>query len=70
MMWSLKGFQIAQPGSSVKLYYFTFKLHLLKQYKDDVILYFGETPSFAIKLDNIKKEAALEYYKKLLEDIS
>ena len=27
---------------------------LLKQYKDDVILYFGETPSFAIKLDNIK----------------
>lgn len=43
---------------------------LLKQYKDDVILYFGETPSFAIKLDNIKKEAALEYYKKLLEDIS
>ena len=43
---------------------------LLKQYKDDVILYFGETPSFAIKLDNIKREAALEYYKKLLEDIS
>ena len=43
---------------------------LLKQYKDDVILYFGETPSFAIKLDNIKKETALEYYKKLLEDIS
>ena len=43
---------------------------LLKQDKDDVILYFGETPSFAIKLDNIKKEAALEYYKKLLEDIS
>ena len=43
---------------------------LLNQYKDDVILYFGETPSFAIKLDNIKKEAALEYYKKLLEDIS
>ncbi len=36
---------------------------LLKQYKDDVILYFGETPSFAIKLDNIKREAALEYYK-------
>ena len=36
----------------------------------DVILYFGETPSFAIKLDNIKREAALEYYKKLLEDIS
>ena len=43
---------------------------LLKQYKDDVILYFGETPSFAIKLANIKKETALEYYKKLLEDIS
>ena len=43
---------------------------LLKQYKDNVILYFGETPSFAIKLDNIKKETALEYYKKLLEDIS
>ena len=43
---------------------------LLNQYKDDVILYFGETPSFAIKLDNIKREAALEYYKKLLEDIS
>ena len=43
---------------------------LLKQYKDDVILYFGETPSFAIKLENIKKETALEYYKKLLEDIS
>lgn len=43
---------------------------LLKQYKDNVILYFGETPSFAIKLDNIKRETALEYYKKLLEDIS
>ena len=43
---------------------------LLNQYKDDVILYFGETPSFAIKLENIKKETALEYYKKLLEDIS
>ena len=43
---------------------------LLKQYKDNVILYFGETPSFAIKLDKIKKETALEYYKKLLEDIS
>ena len=43
---------------------------LLNQYKDDVILYFGETPSFAIKLANIKKETALEYYKKLLEDIS
>ena len=43
---------------------------LLNQYKDDVILYFGETPSFAIKLVNIKKETALEYYKKLLEDIS
>ena len=43
---------------------------LLNQYKDDLILYFGETPSFAIKLANIKKETALEYYKKLLEDIS
>ena len=43
---------------------------LLNQYKDDVILYFGETPSFAIKLANIKKQTALEYYKKLLEDIS
>ena len=43
---------------------------LLKHYKDNVILYFGETPSFAIKLANIKKETALEYYKKLLEDIS
>ena len=43
---------------------------LLNQYKDDVILYFGETPSFAIKLANIKKETALEYYKKLLKDIS
>ena len=43
---------------------------LLNQYKDDVILYFGETPSFAIKLDNVKKETALEYYKKLLEDVS
>ena len=43
---------------------------LLNQYKDDVILYFGETPSFAIKLANIKKETALEYYKRLLEDIS
>ena len=31
---------------------------LLNQYKDDVILYFGETPSFAIKLANIKKETA------------
>ncbi len=36
---------------------------LLKQYKDDVILYFGETPSFAIKLDNIKKEAFISLNK-------
>ncbi|MCQ2969115.1 MAG: transcription-repair coupling factor, partial [Clostridium sp.] len=43
---------------------------LLKKYKHDVILYFGETPSFAIKLANIKKETALEYYRNLLEDIN
>lgn len=42
---------------------------LLRKYKNDVILYFGETPSFAIKIANIKKETALDYYKKLLEEV-
>ena len=43
---------------------------LLDKYKDYVILYFGETPSFAIKLANIKRETALQFYKELLEEIT
>ena len=43
---------------------------LLKNYKENVILYFGETPSFAIKLNSIKKEKALEIYINILEDMA
>lgn len=39
---------------------------LLKQFKENVVLYFGEVPSFAIKLNTIKKEEALNFYKEML----
>ena len=40
---------------------------LLKNYRDDVLLYFGETPFFAIKLASIKKEESLNLYKEILK---
>ena len=39
---------------------------LLNQFKENVVLYFGEVPSFAIKLNTIKKEEALNFYKEML----
>jgi transcription-repair coupling factor (superfamily II helicase) len=42
---------------------------LLKNYKENVVLYFGETPFFAIKLSTIKKEDALNFYKDMLNEV-
>jgi transcription-repair coupling factor (superfamily II helicase) len=42
---------------------------LLKKYKESVILYFGETPFFAVKLSTIKKEDALNFYKEILCEV-
>ena len=39
---------------------------LLKNFKENVVLYFGDVPSFAIKLNTIKKEEALNFYKEML----
>lgn len=39
---------------------------LLKNFKENVVLYFGETPLFSIKLNTIKKEEALNFYKEIL----
>ena len=37
--------------------------------KDNVVLYFGETPFFALKVNTIKREEILEFYKNLLKDL-
>ena len=42
---------------------------LLKNYKENVVLYFGETPFFALKVNTIKREEILEFYKNLLKDL-
>lgn len=42
---------------------------VIKYYKDDVILKFGERPSFIFKQGNRKKEEMLEFFKKMLEDL-
>ena len=42
---------------------------LLNKHKENVILYFGDTPSFAVKVSTIKKENALDFYKELLESV-
>lgn len=39
---------------------------LLKNHKDKVVLYFGETPFFAVKINSVKKEDTLNFYKELL----
>ena len=39
---------------------------LLKYYKENVVLYFGENPSFSVKLSTIKKEEALKFYREIL----
>ena len=41
----------------------------LKNYKENVVLYFGETPFFALKVNTIKREEILEFYKNLLKDL-
>ena len=41
---------------------------LLSKYKDNVVLYFGETPFFAIRINTIKKEEMLNFYKELLRN--
>ena len=43
---------------------------LLKKYKENVVLYFGETPFFAIKLATIKKEEALKFYKDMFDEVT
>ena len=42
---------------------------LMENYKHDIILMFGETPYFSIKLSSIKKDEALANYKTILEKI-
>lgn len=42
---------------------------LLKKYKDNVVLYFGEAPFFAIKINTIKKEEIINFYKDLLKEL-
>ena len=42
---------------------------LLKNYKENVVLYFGETPFFAIKSSTVKKEDALNFYKDMLSKV-
>ena len=42
---------------------------LLKKYKENIILYFGDTPFFAIKLNAIKKEEAINFYKEILKEL-
>lgn len=42
---------------------------LLKKYKDKVVLYFGEAPFFAIKINTIKKEEVINFYKELLKEL-
>ena len=42
---------------------------LLKKYKENIILYFGDTPFFAIKLNTIKKEEAINFYKEILKEL-
>ena len=42
---------------------------MLKKYKENIILYFGDTPFFAIKLNTIKKEEAINFYKEILKEL-
>ena len=42
---------------------------LLKKYKENIILYFGDIPFFAIKLNTIKKEEAINFYKEILKEL-
>ena len=42
---------------------------LLKNYKENVVLYFGESPFFAIKINSLRKEEMLDFYKKVLKEL-
>ena len=42
---------------------------LLKKYKDKVVLYFGDTPFFAVRINSLKKEELLNFYKELLKEL-
>ena len=42
---------------------------LLSKYKDNVVLYFGETPFFAVRINTIKREEMLNFYKTLLKEL-
>lgn len=42
---------------------------LLNNYKDNVVLYFGEVPFFAVRINSIKKEEALNFYKNMLKEL-
>ena len=42
---------------------------LLKDYKENIVIYFGENPSFSVKLNSIKKEESLKFYKEMLKKV-
>ena len=42
---------------------------LLNKYKDNVVLYFGETPFFAVRNNTMKKEEMLNFYKTVLKEL-
>ena len=42
---------------------------LLNKYKDNVVLYFGETPFFAVRINTIKREEMLNFYKTILKEL-
>lgn len=42
---------------------------LLEKYKENILLQFGETPSFIFKQGNIKKEDMLSFFKNMLDNL-
>lgn len=42
---------------------------LMNKYKENVVLYFGETPFFAVKINSIKKEDLLKFYTEMFEEL-
>ena len=42
---------------------------LLNKYRDNVVLYFGEAPFFAVRINNIKREEMLNFYKTILKEL-
>ena len=42
---------------------------LLNKYRDNVVLYFGEAPFFAVRINTIKREEMLNFYKTILKEL-